>query len=110
MLNKVPAPPDHRTARWQGGSGRVYPALAENRDSFLFDDESLYVLVEAGVAGWIGTARDLIEDEASRARFRRVVHRASAVLRLECPDDDVERMCLVYDIDAGRQVTRRSAA
>lgn len=97
-------------ARWQGGSGRLYEALPENRDTFRMDQESLYILVEAGVAGWVGTARDLIDDEASRARFRRVMHRASTVLRLNCPTDDVERMCLVYDIDAGHQVMRRDAA
>lgn len=96
--------------RWQGGSGREYAAETESLDAFKLDESSIYILVDRDTPGWVGSSRDLIEDQASRARFRLAMRRASNVLRLDGPSDDVDRMVLKHDLEGGRQLVRRNAA
>lgn len=95
---------------WRGGSGRAYDATPESLEAFRFDATSIYILVNRNAPGWVGSARDLIEDQSSRARFKLAMRTASDVLRLSGPSDDVERMVLKFDLEGGRQVACRSAA
>lgn len=97
-------------ASWQGGSGRAYDAEPESLDAFRFDETSIYILVHCNAPGWVGSGRDLIEDQVSRARFKLAMRSASEVLRLNGPSDDVERLVLKFDLEAGHQVACRSAA
>lgn len=97
-------------ARWIGGSGREYAADFESLEAFRLDEASIYVLVDGNLPHWVGSSRDLIEDQASRARFRLAMQRASNVLRFSAPNDDVERMVLKFDLEGGRQVYQRNAA
>ncbi len=99
-----------RSASWLGGSGRAYDAVPESLEAFRFDDSSIYILVNRNAPGWVGSARDLIEDQVSRARFKLAMQSASNVLRLQGPSDDVERMVLKFDLESGHQVACRDAA
>lgn len=96
-------------ASWRGESGRAYDAVPESLEAFRFDDSSIYILVNHNAPGWVGSARDLIEDQSSRARFKLAMRSASDVLRLNGPSDDVERMVLKFDLEGGRQVACRAA-
>lgn len=90
-----------RTINWRGQSGRNYPLVEQELESFGLQDNGLYLIAKGLDALWIGTATDIIEDQASRARFRDALKRASSVLRLTPPEDDIERMKMVCDIEAG---------
>lgn len=86
---------------WRGQSGRYYPLVEEQLDSFALEGDDLYLVAKGTKASWIGTALDIIGDQASRAQFREAMITASSVLRFQAPEDDVERMRMICDIEAG---------
>lgn len=90
-----------RPVNWRGQSGRYYALIEEQLESFGLLGDDLYLIAEGIHARWIGTATDIIEDQASRARFRIAINKASSVLRLTPPQDHIERMKMVCDIEAG---------
>jgi hypothetical protein len=87
--------------QWRGESGRFYTLAGEDIENFTLNPDDLYLVAEDGQARWIGTAADIVSDIASRSRFRAALKRASSVLRLSAPSDEVERMRMAYDIEHG---------
>lgn len=95
-----------QAVNWHGHSGRRYALTSENFDSFSLRDGVLYLLVTNGVANWVGGARDLIEDAASRANFRKAMAHCSSVLRLDARLDDTNRDTTAWDLAHGHAVTQ----
>lgn len=95
---------------WRGESGRYYVLAEENLETFALEGGNLYVVVENGMPIWTGIAADLVDDHASRASFRVAMTRATAVLRLDAPGDDVERAKIQWDIAGGRMARSLSMA
>lgn len=89
------------TVGWRGRSGRHYALTREDPASFVLKGHDLYVLSDGVTVRWIGTADDVIDDQASRARFRAAMAVASTVLRLPAPADVVERMKTQWDLEGG---------
>ena len=87
---------------WRGQSGRYYALFQEHLENFVLKGQDLYVIARGNKAQWIGTAGDIIEDQASRARFRAAVKEASAVLRFSAPGDSVQRMKAKWDLEGGQ--------
>ena len=104
MSRKLPSPLEHlptRPVSWRGRSGRTYAMVRETLDSFVMDDQELYVLTSGDKACWVGTAGDLIGDGRSRARFREAVRVANSVLRIARPSDDVTTLTTMWDLEGG---------
>lgn len=91
-----------RSVNWRGQSGRYYALSQEQLEDFVLEGHDLYVIAEGDKARWSGTAEDIIDDQASRARFRAAVKVASSILRMSAPDDGVERMKTQWDIEGGQ--------
>ncbi len=98
---------------WLGGAGSRYLSTQLMVDDFVLADGSIYILLKCESALWVGTARDLIDDQVSRSRFRSAIAHASDVLQLPAPDNELERMWLIADLQAGhlaQRPTTRNAA
>jgi len=87
---------------WLGGSGSRYSSTQLMVDDFVLDDGSIYILLKGESALWVGTARDLIYDQTSRSRFRSAIGKASIVLQLPAPGNELNRMWLIADLQTGR--------
>jgi hypothetical protein len=96
---------DQATVTWMGCSGRAYAFVREPLDSFILTEGCLYLLAEGGNVLWVGAARDLVEEQSSRTRFRHAIERGAAVYRMRAPDDDLGRMTAIWDLE-----TKRDAA
>ncbi len=94
----IPAP---HAVGWRGRTGHEYALWQEDPASFVLKGHDLYVITDGDTARWIGTADDIIDDQASRARFRAAMAIASSVLRLPAPADVVERMKTQWDLEGG---------
>ena len=97
-------------AVWQGGTGKSYPVREIGLDDFVLSDTSLYILVSNNRAIWIGRACDLIEDAASRSRFRQALKLASSAYKISCPAHEYIRLNLVSDLLAGHLLAHPFAA
>lgn len=95
-INEVP------TIRWCGQSGRYYALFQEPLENFALKGHDLYVVAEDTKARWIGTASDIIDDHASRTRFRAAIKTATTVLRLPGPNDSRARITAIWDIEGGQ--------
>lgn len=95
---------------WAGRSGRQYAMTDEPRGHTALATGRLYVLAEKGVARWAGTVRDLVEDQASRARFRKASANGAALFSMPAPADELALMTLVWDIEGTRRLESRDAA
>jgi len=92
-----------QSVNWRGQSGRYYTLTQEPLDDFALTSHDLYVVTLGDQAGWTGTAGDIINDQASRTRFRAALKSATAVLRLNAATEDhVERMKIQWDVEGGR--------
>ena len=58
----------------------------------------------------VGSAEDVINDAASRARFRLALAAADRAFFVETGDDDLSRMTSVWDLEGAEPVTGLSAA
>ncbi|MDB5561330.1 MAG: hypothetical protein JWN11_748 [Hyphomicrobiales bacterium] len=89
-----------RVSNWRGRSGRLYALVASALDDFNLSGSELYVIAKENRVQWVGSAIDLVEDHASRARFRRALADADAVFHVPNPAGEVERMTLIWDLEA----------
>ncbi|MCB9992308.1 MAG: hypothetical protein H6873_01490 [Hyphomicrobiaceae bacterium] len=96
--------------QWKAASGKLFATRMEMVDQFDLRDSRIYILSEAGHALWAGTVTDLIDDHASRNRFRAALRQATAVHSVPSPQDATERMCMIYDLEAGEELRTLSAA
>jgi len=95
---------------WLGGSGKIYAASEIEVKDFILNDSSIYVLVSQKRAIWIGTARDLIEDSASRSQFRQSIKLASSAFEIHSPRHQNQRFGLIADLLAGHLAPTSFAA
>lgn len=84
---------------WTGRSGRRYLLTPVEGTGAALVAERLYALVENNVIRWAGTAASLIEDQASRARFRLLSGNGAQMLALDAPADPLAVMTLVWDLE-----------
>ena len=95
---------------WRGASGRLYALTPDAIDAFALSGSDLYVVAEGASVVWVGSSGDLINDAASRARFRQAMRHADAVFHMAGAVGDVERMTLAWDLEGAVPVTGLSAA
>ena len=98
------------TMVWQGGSGHAYATKQVAVEHFVLSDYHIYLLVNAGRAIWVGTARDLIDDQISRSQFRRAISKATSAFEIDLPRDEHQRLFLLGDLETGHPAQRLSAA
>jgi hypothetical protein len=99
-----------RTVSWRGRSGRAYPLTMHRLDDFLLAPGTLYVVANGAMVLWVGTDADVINDQQSRARFRLALDCADRAFSLACPADEVEKMTLIWDLEAADPEPGLSAA
>jgi len=113
------APRQHRSAMypvpaeetlWRGRSGRIYALRAERAESFALLPDSVYLLAKGPAVTWVGTRDDIEDDAASRSRFRLALNLAGSAFRLPTSGGPLERMTIVWDLEGGERVPRRTAA
>lgn len=101
------APAARRVAT--GRSGQSYTMILQSRSATVEGEDTLYALATGAAWGWVGSARDLIEDPESRARFRALSRAGAALYRFGTVADPLERMTIVWDIESG-SIQRHQAA
>ena len=95
---------------WRGRSGRCYTLVPEREENFVLASGDLYLIAHDDDVRWVGTAGDLIDDHTSRQRFRSAVAGASAIFRMPSPRDDLTRMTIAWDLEAGERMSELTAA
>ncbi|HHG89679.1 MAG TPA: hypothetical protein ENJ90_04250 [Devosia sp.] len=98
------------TQAWQGASGNIYALRVVSVERFVLGDFHAYLLANAGQAIWVGTARDVIDDQISRSQFRRAISKATSAFELDMPRDEHQRLLLLADLETGHPVRQLSAA
>ena len=104
------ASPLGRTANWRGRSGKFYALTPERLDSFSLTLDGLHMLARGTLPLWVGSAEEVINDAASRARFRLALAAADRAFFVEAGGDDLSRMTVVWDLEGAEPVTGLSAA
>jgi len=99
-----------RAVSWRGRSGRLYALTPRRLEDFSLAGDELYLVALGNVVLWIGSAAELIEDAHSRARFRLALDCADRVFRVEQGGDALERMTVIWDLEAAEPVSGLSAA
>jgi hypothetical protein len=59
---------------------------------------------------WVGAAADLVADPVSRARFRLAMDCADRVFHVEAQANEVERLTIIWDLEAAEPAIGLSAA
>ncbi|GGA35264.1 hypothetical protein [Pelagibacterium lentulum] len=95
---------------WIGRSGRRYVLQRVLEEGHVLVEGALYALVNGNAIAWAGTAQNLIEDQASRARFRRAAGEGAVLFSLPAPDEELACMTLVWDLEGTRRNPGRNAA
>lgn len=99
-----------RPVNWRGRSGRFYALSPERLEDFLLRDNELYLIARGNLVLWAGSSVDVINDAASRSRFRLALAAADRAFHVESSEDDVERMTMVWDLEGATPVNGLSAA
>jgi len=95
---------------WRGRSGRFYALEQQRLESFSFHGDELYLIALGPHVLWAGGAADLVEDAMSRARFRLAMDCADRVFRVETSTDPVERLTVIWDLEAAEPIIGLNAA
>ncbi len=110
-LSMVPSVADAVTAwplagalNWLGRSGQLYALMPVSLPHLSLNDDDLYVLTHDGKVLWVGGAVDVVGDSASRARFRWALECADHAYSLEAEPGSVERLLMVWDLEAAEPV------
>lgn len=107
---RMVASPLLRQANWRGRSGKFYALIPVRLESFALSMDGLHLLARGTLPLWAGSAEDVINDAASRARFRLALAAADRAFFVEAGDDDMQRLTLVWDLEGAEPVTGLSAA
>ncbi len=100
-----------RTTTWRGRSGRAYALTALSLSDFTLTPGELFLVAKGGHALWVGSAEDVITDQASRARFRLALGCADRAFRIENGTADDERLTTMWDLEgAGPEPGTAAAA
>jgi hypothetical protein len=86
---------------WRGRSGRFYDLDALAIEQFALTGGSLYLLARGADVLWVGSEDDVIGDAARRTAFRTALRVANGVYRIASPENDVDRMIMVWDLEGG---------
>lgn len=95
---------------WIGRSGRRHVLQRVLQEGHVLAEGALYALVDGNAIAWAGTAQNLIEDQASRARFRRAAGEGAVLFSLPAPDEELACMTLVWDLEGTRRNPGKNAA
>jgi hypothetical protein len=95
---------------WRGRSGRYYALAPERLEDFSFAGDELYLIALGPMVLWVGAAADLVSDPVSRARFRLAMDCADRVFQVETSADEVERLTVIWDLEAAEPSLGLSAA
>lgn len=106
--NGLPVP--MRQVNWRGRSGRFYALTPERLDAFGLATDGLYLLALGTSVMWVGSARDVIDDAQSRARFRLALDCADRAFAVDTDADDLSRATIVWDLEGAEPVSGLSAA
>jgi len=99
-----------RKASWRGRSGRVYPLTPLSLREFSLADSQLHLVTLGPQVLWAGSARDIVQDAQSRARFRLALDCADrAYLAGECPDE-IDRLTMIWDLEGAQPASDVAAA
>lgn len=90
---------------WVGLSGRRYVLVSEGGMDFHMAGDQVYVLEDAGVATWVGTADDIVADAGQRAAFRNASGPGTHAFRLDAQLTEDDRAIAAWDISRGRLAT-----
>jgi hypothetical protein len=99
-----------RPVNWRGRSGRYYALAPERLHDFSFTGEELYLIALGPMVLWVGAAADLVVDPVSRARFRLAMDCADRVFHVETSSDEVERLTIIWDLEAAEPALGLNAA
>ena len=88
-----------RYSTWRGRSGRSYGLTPLSLSDFRLEPAALYLVAKGSNVLWVGSADDIIADQASRARFRLALGCADRAFRLDAASDDVERLTTIWDLE-----------
>jgi len=108
--HRIVTAPLTRQANWRGRSGKFYALTAVRLDSFALTMDGFHLLARGTLPLWVGSAEDVINDAASRARFRLALAAADRAFFIEAGDGDPSRMTVVWDLEGAEPVTGLSAA
>jgi hypothetical protein len=99
-----------RQASWRGRSGRIYALRPEPPATFRFVDDRLYLVALGPMVLWVGSALDIVADADSRARFRLAMDCADRVFEVLGTGSDIERLTVIWDLEAGEPLLNLHAA
>lgn len=99
-----------RQVNWRGRSGRFYALMAERMDAFALTTNGLHLLALGTQVMWVGSARDVIDDPQSRARFRLALDCADRAYAVSAGEDELSRMTVVWDLEGAEPVSGLNAA
>lgn len=99
-----------RPASWLGRSGRAYGLVGESLDHFAMGDAELYLIAKGGNVLWVGSTADLVNDPASRSRFRLALSCADRVFRLASPGAEADRLSTIWDLEGAEPMSGAVAA
>lgn len=98
-----------RKASWRGRSGQIYSLTPLSIREFSLSDQQLHLVTLGTQVLWAGSARDVVQDAQSRARFRLALDCADrAYLAGDCTDE-IDRLTMIWDLE-GAQPSSDSAA
>lgn len=95
---------------WRGRSGRLYALSPEPAHNGKLVESDLYLVEGATDVLWVGSAKALVADAASRSRFRAATSGSYKLYRLANPPDEVASMTLQWDLEAAVRVRGAPAA
>ncbi|HTJ56747.1 MAG TPA: hypothetical protein VL418_04175 [Devosiaceae bacterium] len=96
--------PVARATNWRGRSGRFYALDTVALDRFVLNDSGMYLLAAGGLVLWVGTADEVVNDAATRTRFRAALDEAEIAFRIAAPEHEIERMTLAWDLEGAEPV------
>lgn len=113
-MKKVEVKTEAGTVPWTGRSGRRYWLTPASPADVQVTDDTICLLAVMADGGesalWTGTAETLISDPASRNLFRAVLPRASAAYVMKAPEDEIDRLTVLWDLDTSSRAAARTAA
>jgi hypothetical protein len=107
---RIMTAPLTRQANWRGRSGKFYALTTERLDNFALSMDGIHMLARGTLPLWVGSADDVINDAASRARFRLALAAADRAFAVAAEEDELSRMTTVWDLEGAEPVTGLSAA
>ncbi len=99
-----------RPVNWRGRSGRYYALAPRRLEDFSFSGDELFLIALGPMVLWVGAAADLVADPVSRARFRLAMDCADRVFQVDARADEVERLTIIWDLEAAEPSTGLNAA